>query len=86
MAISLFVFIWFCTFHRIVICTPPVRPGTGNPSPRLPRTSASQLSQLNNGTGVKSSSSRNAQVHRNGNLRIRYVRSKIQMKISCRLF
>lgn len=70
MAIGLFVLFWFCTIHR-VICTPPVRPGTGNPSPRLPRTSASQLSQLNNGTGVKSTSSRSAQVHRNGNLRIR---------------
>ncbi|XP_055309712.1 kinesin-related protein 8 [Sitodiplosis mosellana] len=72
MAIGLFVIVWFCAFHSVVVvCTPPVRPGTGNPSPRLPRTSASQLSQLNNGTGTKSPSTRNAQTHRNGNLRIR---------------
>jgi predicted nucleic acid-binding Zn-ribbon protein len=30
------------------LCNAPIRPGTGNPSPRLPRTSASQLQQ--NGT------------------------------------
>ncbi|XP_031631413.1 uncharacterized protein LOC116345843 [Contarinia nasturtii] len=74
MAIGLFVCVWFCAFHSsvFVVCTPPVRPGTsGNPSPRLPRTSASQLSQLNNGTGTKSPSTRNAQIQRNGNLRIR---------------
>lgn len=71
MAIGLFVIFWFsASLNSVVVCTPPVRPGTGNPSPRLPRTSASQLSQLNNGTGTKSTS-RNTQIHRNGNLRIR---------------
>lgn len=66
-AISLIV-LWCCIYH-IVLCTPPVRPGTGNPSPRLPRTSASQLSQLNNSTGTKSTAGKNAV--RNGNLRTR---------------
>lgn len=31
--------------------SPIIRPGTGNPSPRLPRTSASQQQHLLNGTG-----------------------------------
>lgn len=68
MANVVFVLFWCCAIEHVVICTPPVRPGTGNPSPRLPRTSASQLSQLNNGTGTKLT--RNAQI-RSGNLRIR---------------
>lgn len=42
------VIVTFYCFVQVTICTPPVRPGAGNP--RLPRTSASQLSQLNNGT------------------------------------
>lgn len=60
----------------VVMATPPVRPGAGKPSPRLPRTSASQLSQLNssnngtagskNGTAVKGPAGQ-----RNGNLRTR---------------
>lgn len=64
--------IWCSVIHVCVVAgTPPVRPGTGNPSPRLPRTSASQLSQLNNGTGIKSNSVKNLTSQRNGNLRTR---------------
>ncbi|KAL1404623.1 hypothetical protein pipiens_005290 [Culex pipiens pipiens] len=38
----------------------PVRPGTGNPSPRLPRTSASQLSAQNgNTTGTRNLTAKN---------------------------
>uniref|UniRef100_A0A336KLL4 CSON012155 protein n=1 Tax=Culicoides sonorensis TaxID=179676 RepID=A0A336KLL4_CULSO len=33
--------------------SPIIRPGTGNPSPRLPRTSASQQQHLLNGTGSR---------------------------------
>lgn len=58
----------------IAVSVTPVRPGTGNPSPRLPRTSASQLSQLNNNTttGFKNLTSKN-QVRGNLNLRTRLV-------------
>lgn len=64
------VILW-CAVISIVISTPPVRPGTGNPSPRLPRTSASQLSQLNNSTTVKSQATKNVPNTRNGNLQSR---------------
>ncbi|CAO1395686.1 unnamed protein product [Diamesa serratosioi] len=45
--------IFYCTVCVFAIA--PVRPGTGNPSPRLPRTSASQLQQ--NGTGIRNNNS-----------------------------
>ncbi|XP_062706517.1 fibrinogen alpha chain isoform X3 [Aedes albopictus] len=47
-------------FGALVQSGTPVRPGTGNPSPRLPRTSASQLSaQNNNSTGVRNLAAKN---------------------------
>ena len=70
MAVRLQLSLW-CCLAVLVFGTPPVRPGTGNPSPRLPRTSASQLLQLNNGTGVKNASPKNTTSQRNGNLRTR---------------
>lgn len=72
------VFILMCAvILGVSLCvraTPPVRPGTGKPSPRLPRTSASQLSQLNssNGTaGTKNGTAAKGPGQRNGNLRTR---------------
>lgn len=61
-------------FGALVQSGAPVRPGTGNPSPRLPRTSASQLSaQNNNGTGVRNLTAKNltAQQGGRGNYRSR---------------
>lgn len=63
--------LFWCVISVVASATPPVRPGTGNPSPRLPRTSASQLSQLNNGTGIKGGPMKNVTTQRNGNLRTR---------------
>lgn len=72
-AVSYLVFCWtiFVILLSVAAATPPVRPGTGNPSPRLPRTSASQLSQLNNVTGIKTNTTKSPNTQRNGNLRTR---------------
>lgn len=80
-AIGLVYFIvclWFISVAQVKAVTP-VRPGSivsnggaggGSPSSRLPRTSASQLSQLNNSTGYKTQNGKN--LTQNGrNLRTR---------------
>lgn len=71
-AVSYLVFCWtlFVIVLSVASATPPLRPGTGNPSPRLPRTSASQLSQLNV-TGIKTNATKSPNAQRNGNLRTR---------------
>lgn len=71
MAVSVYIALWL-NISAVVLGTPPVRPGTGNQSARLPRTSARQLSQLNNGTaGIKQNVTKNDPAQRNGNLRTR---------------
>ncbi|XP_055919874.1 tenascin [Eupeodes corollae] len=70
----IFVVLYGFTNFGVQCGTGAVRPGTGNPSPRLPRTSASQL---NNGTGYKFGTKASNQT-RNGNLRTRLTDVPIQ--------
>ncbi|XP_055850725.1 uncharacterized protein LOC129915261 [Episyrphus balteatus] len=70
----IFIVLYGFTNFGVQCGTGAVRPGTGNPSPRLPRTSASQL---NNGTGYKFGTKASNQT-RNGNLRTRLTDVPLQ--------